>query len=57
MYYRICPDCGVFLDPGEICECKKYKASEMTRNDKENAAETHKAAPEKCTVVIQGVGA
>ena len=21
MHYRICPDCGAHLDPGEICEC------------------------------------
>jgi len=21
MYYRICPDCGAHLDPGEICDC------------------------------------
>lgn len=21
-YYRICPDCGANLDPGEVCDCK-----------------------------------
>lgn len=21
-YYRVCPDCGSNLDPGEICDCK-----------------------------------
>ena len=20
--YKICPNCGVHLDPGEICDCK-----------------------------------
>lgn len=27
-YYRICPDCGCSLDPGERCDCQ----------DKEEAA-------------------
>lgn len=22
-YYRICPDCGASLDPGETCDCKR----------------------------------
>lgn len=21
-YYKICPDCGATLDPGESCDCK-----------------------------------
>lgn len=24
-YYRICPDCGAALDPGEKCECQEEK--------------------------------
>ena len=24
-YYHECPDCGVFLDPGEICDCRRNK--------------------------------
>lgn len=24
-YYRICPDCGCTLDPGEKCDCRKEK--------------------------------
>lgn len=23
MFFRICPDCGAYLDPGEVCDCKK----------------------------------
>ena len=22
-YYRICPDCGASLDPGEVCDCQR----------------------------------
>ena len=22
MYCRICPDCGAYLDPGEVCDCR-----------------------------------
>ena len=25
MYYNICPECGVALDPGEKCDCKKER--------------------------------
>ena len=25
-YYHECPDCGLNLDPGEICDCQKEKA-------------------------------
>lgn len=21
-YFRVCPDCGCHLDPGETCDCK-----------------------------------
>lgn len=27
MQYRKCPDCGVNLDPGEICECREQEKS------------------------------
>ena len=28
MKYRVCPDCGAHLDPGEICEeCRKKEAA------------------------------
>lgn len=22
MYYKVCPDCGAHLDPGERCDCQ-----------------------------------
>lgn len=28
-YYRVCPDCGAFLDPNESCDC--HKRSEQLR--------------------------
>lgn len=28
MWYRICPDCGANLDPGEKCDCKEKKYEE-----------------------------
>lgn len=32
-YYRICPNCGSHLDPGEQCDCQqeRYKAEERHR--------------------------
>ena len=27
--YRICPWCGAYLDPGEICDCKKEAAPDV----------------------------
>jgi len=33
-YYRTCPDCGVNLDPGEICDCQdKSRAKLEETND------------------------
>lgn len=26
MYFRICPCCGAYLDPGEICDCAEKAA-------------------------------
>lgn len=24
-YYKVCPDCGAALDPGEKCDCQQEK--------------------------------
>lgn len=29
-HYRVCPDCGANLDPGEICDCKKERDTAAT---------------------------
>lgn len=31
MMYRVCPECGVALDPQEICDCKKEKTASRSR--------------------------
>ena len=28
-FFRICPDCGAHLDPGESCDCREIKAKEL----------------------------
>lgn len=28
-YYRICPECGAALDPGEVCDCRTSKAEQF----------------------------
>ena len=30
-YFKVCPRCGLNLDPGEICECKKEEAAPLHR--------------------------
>lgn len=30
-FYRICPDCGAYLDPGEQCSCHEERLIEMER--------------------------
>lgn len=29
-YYKVCPNCGCHLDPGEICDCKEQDGIEKT---------------------------
>ena len=33
-FYRICPDCGAYLDPGERCNCHEERLIEMERKEK-----------------------
>ena len=35
-FYRICPDCGAYLDPGEQCSCHE-RLIEMERKEKATA--------------------
>ena len=34
-FYRICPDCGAYLDPGEQCSCHEEHLIEMERKKKQ----------------------
>lgn len=36
-FYRICPDCGAYLDPGEQCSCHEEYLIEMERKEKATA--------------------
>lgn len=33
MAYRICPECGAYLDPGEVCDCHKSDETEKGEDD------------------------
>ena len=33
MDYRVCPDCGAHLDPGEICDCQEADELESYLNE------------------------
>jgi uncharacterized C2H2 Zn-finger protein len=37
MFYRRCPDCGAYLDPGEQCSCHEERLIEMERKEKATA--------------------
>lgn len=36
-FYRICPDCGAYLDPGEQCSCHDEKIH--LQEEREKAAQ------------------
>lgn len=38
MSYRVCPDCGTNLDPGEICDCKNKNAASRRASPKDGEA-------------------
>lgn len=31
-YFRICPNCGANLDPGEFCDCRDKETAQSTAN-------------------------
>ena len=36
-FYRICPDCGAYLDPGEQCSCHMEHMMEQEKKEKATA--------------------
>lgn len=40
MYFRICPECGAYLDPGEACDCKKEPPPEAATSESGKAKST-----------------
>lgn len=51
-YYHECPDCGVFLDPGEICDCRKNAVvtgatATAARSEAKASHTTNKITPRK----------
>lgn len=51
MYYRICSNCGAYLDPCEICDCREKAAS--GGNDTEDGRgnkSTNIVTPERMSV-------
>lgn len=36
-FYRICPDCGAYLDPGEQCNCHEEYMMEREKKEKATA--------------------
>lgn len=37
MFYKRCPDCGAYLDPGEHCSCHEERA--VMQEEREKAVE------------------
>lgn len=33
-FYRICPDCGAYLDPGEQCSCHEEHMLKQKKREK-----------------------
>lgn len=42
MCYRICPDCGAYLDPGEKCDCQSENQNEEPPSELEPLKAAHK---------------
>lgn len=36
MYYRVCPYCGSYLDPCELCDCQDAEKAASGGNDTES---------------------
>ena len=46
MYYKICPDCGAYLDPCERCDCAEKAASGVATTEDGNGKISTNTIPE-----------
>ena len=52
MYAYICPDCGAYLDPGEVCDClDKEEAAPELALQRRHAKITNIIIPKKRMIV------
>lgn len=49
--YRICPDCGAALDPGEICDCGKEKTAPGATNTQSGKADHEFSCPRSVSIL------
>ncbi len=40
-YYRICPDCGAHLDPGEVCDCRDAEKAHVSATNADEGGAEH----------------
>lgn len=52
-FYRICPDCGAYLDPGEQCSCHEEHLIEMERKEKATESTTVTTDGDTCGFDIE----